>query len=274
MIHFNDILRIAGIDPSGVRLVRHQDQRSKEKSLYEVWRTTPKDFELYQSIQKPRAFGDAKYIASFVVAPLRSIESLFVGLYAITGGDMALARVKDPVRETEVAGAYLYELSHDNRLADYEKKLRVDWGAGTRSWIQRAERQDKRVLAIREEVEVPFPGFENLCISLEDVATLPYEWMLQLQQNKGVYLLVEKTTGKMYVGSATGEGSLLQRWKEYARDGHGGNVELKALRNPSYQMSVLHAVPMEFPDENILQSEQAWKRKLMSMANQHGLNRN
>lgn len=274
MIHFNDILRIADINPAEVRLVRHQDLRSKKKSLFEVWRSTPKDFELYQSIQKPRAFGDAKYIASFVVAPLRSDESLFVGLYAIAGGGLAPAGLKDPVLEKHVVDAYLYELKHDGQLADYEKKLRVDWGAGTRSWIQRAERQDKRVLAIREEVEVPFPGFENLCISLEDVKTLPYEWMLQLKQNKGVYLLVEKTSGKMYVGSATGEGSLLQRWNDYARDGHGGDVELKALKNPSYQMSVLHAVPMQYPDENIRESERAWKRKLMSRANQFGLNGN
>lgn len=90
----------------------------------------------------------------------------------------------------------------------------------------------------------------------------------------GVYLLSEKTTGKMYVGSATGEGSLLQRWNDYANNGHGGNVELKALKNPSYQMSVLHAVPMQYPDENILESEQAWKAKLMSRVHEFGLNGN
>jgi GIY-YIG catalytic domain len=274
MIHFNDILRLEGIDPESVRLVRHQDARAKETSLYEIWRSRRKDFELYQSIQKKGAFGDANYVASFIVPPLRPKESLFVGLFAITGGVVAPERTEDPVSRTDASGKYIYELKHDRRLVEYEQKLRVEWGTGTRQWLQRAERQDKLVLAIREEVEVPFPGFENLCISLEDVDNMPYEWKLQLKQNKGVYLLVEKESGKMYVGSATGEDSLLQRWSDYARDGHGGNVELKKLKNPSYRMSVLHAVPMQYPDQDIRASESMWKKKLMSRTREHGLNGN
>jgi len=42
----------------------------------------------------------------------------------------------------------------------------------------------------------------------------------------GVYLIVDRKTGKQYVGSASGEGGILSRWRSYADTGHGGNKRL------------------------------------------------
>lgn len=48
------------------------------------------------------------------------------------------------------------------RLSDYAGHLIIDWGRGFRSWVQRADRQDKPVLEIRKEVrEQPFPGLPS-----------------------------------------------------------------------------------------------------------------
>jgi hypothetical protein len=50
MITFNAILHSEGIDPRGVRLIRHQDERAKRaraQSLYEIWRSNPRLLERY-----------------------------------------------------------------------------------------------------------------------------------------------------------------------------------------------------------------------------------
>jgi hypothetical protein len=56
-------------------------------------------------------------------------------------------------------------------------------------------------------------------------------WLAALENQKPVYLITDKKTGKLYVGSATAQyGMLLQRWSSYVENGHGGNVELKQLK--------------------------------------------
>ena len=86
---------------------------------------------------------------------------------------------------------------------------------------------DKRV-AITD-----FSGFDQVNV---DYKTLKYivsenitSWKSALSNVKGIYLIVDSLTGKQYVGSACGDDCIWQRWSEYAKDGHGGNIELKKL---------------------------------------------
>jgi integrase len=76
MIMFNDILRLEGLDPETVRLVRHG---STQVSLYEIWRTDPQLLEGYQAIQSRNVFNAGDKLASFVVTPHPRRETLFVG---------------------------------------------------------------------------------------------------------------------------------------------------------------------------------------------------
>ena len=85
-------------------------------------------------------------------------------------------------------------------------------------------------------------------------------------------MLVDKKTGDQYVGSAKGEESPWGRLSEYARTGHGGNVELKHRKDAQYQVGVLQIVDLSLPDHSIEEIENWWKRKLMTR--EHGLNRN
>lgn len=88
-----------------------------------------------------------------------------------------------------------------------------------------------------------------------------------------MYLITDKNNGKLYVGSATGEnGMLLQRWQNYAENGHGGNVELKALIEregfeyikQNFQYSILENYNSKVDDESILTRESWWKETLQS----------
>lgn len=75
-----------------------------------------------------------------------------------------------------------------------------------------------------------FPGFKGVDLSknhLDVVVKNQIEsWRTALSNVAGVYLISDKTSGKLYVGSACGEGGIWQRWSQYAISGHGGNVEL------------------------------------------------
>ena len=274
MINFNDILRNEGIDPANVRLVRHQDDASlrKSKTLFEIWKQEPEKFEVYQSIQSKKKFHSGELLASFVVTPRPSNETLFIGLYSVEGIGTAPEGTRDPVSFRDASGSFLYDLKPDPRLDEYKLRLRIDWGLGARAWVQLATGSEKKIIALRDEENRPFPGFDQLTIGLEDFPTLPGEWVSHLKKNKGIYLIVNRSNGKQYVGSAIGEDSIWQRWSEYFKNGHGGNKKMREELSRDYQLSVLHAVPLMTSDTNIAAMEENWKRKLLSR--QFGLNAN
>ena len=107
---------------------------------------------------------------------------------------------------------------------------------------------------------------------VSEVGGLPETWRAVLSATPGVYVLVDPEDGEQYVGSATGGDGLLGRWVEYARDGHGGNVELRRRGRRDYRIGILEVCGSASTEVDILEREGAWKRKLGSRA--HGLNRN
>jgi len=50
-----------------------------------------------------------------------------------------------------------------------------------------------------------------------------------LKKVTGIYCLTDTFNGKLYIGSATGEDGVAQRWGNYLNSKHGGNVKLKNL---------------------------------------------
>jgi hypothetical protein len=64
----------------------------------------------------------------------------------------------------------------------------------------------------------------------------------------------------------------IQRWRDYAVTGHGGNVALKSRDPSDYQVSILQTVGSAADERAILSLETLWKDKLQSR--EMGLNRN
>ena len=87
-----------------------------------------------------------------------------------------------------------------------------------------------------------------------------------------MYLITDKKTGKLYVGSATGEEMLLQRWSQYAADGHGGNKKLEELVKDegigyvenNFQYSILENYNGRVDDDIVRKRERWWKEVLQS----------
>lgn len=122
-----------------------------------------------------------------------------------------------------------------------------------------------------------FPGYDNVCLSYSQLRTIiergKMDWIAALRSQKAVYLIVDKHTGKQYVGSATSDnGMLLQRWSDYVANGHGGNKELVALIERKgfdyvkqhFQYAILENFNANVHDSLILARESWWKETLQS----------
>lgn len=72
-----------------------------------------------------------------------------------------------------------------------------------------------------------FPGYDRVRLSFRQLEAIinrgKKDWIAALKNQKAVYLITDKNTGKLYVGSATSDSDmLLQRWSNYVSNGHGG----------------------------------------------------
>jgi len=149
---FNSIMTDAGLNLADVRILRHKDNRAIEGlSPYELWRDDRQAFDLYQSVQsfRNRTRLNAPYWASFVAT--LSDRNMFVGIYNVKyKGILARDTVIPSLNTIDKAGSCdEYDLSLDSKLSVHIGKLFIDWGPGFKAWIQRADRQNKKVLEIQ-----------------------------------------------------------------------------------------------------------------------------
>ena len=133
-----------------------------------------------------------------------------------------------------------YKLALQQSFKDFDGKLFIEWGKGARSWVQRADRQDKRVTELRKEFKEPdFPAFcisGSHCQGSTDCQKLG---LPVLQSSRGIYLLTCPKTKEQYVGAAYGAESFWGRWQSYIKTGHGGNVGLKSRYPSDYSPAAL-----------------------------------
>lgn len=276
-IMLNTILTEATLYLADVRLLRHKDKRAtKGRTPYELWRDNRKQFDLYQSIQSidKRKSLKAPIWVSFVVTP--SDETMFVGIYKAKYRGLLEQDTPTPHMDGGVdkAGSCdFYELTLENSLSDLIGKLFIDWGQGERAWIQRAERQNKRITKLLQEFKEPqFPGFLNFIEALSKLDKLPKDWITALRSSRGIYLLTCPKTKEQYVGSASGADGFWGRWQNYVQTGHGGDVALKSRDASDYHVSILEVAGTASTIDDIIKMEVRWKSKLQSR--EMGLNRN
>jgi hypothetical protein len=120
-----------------------------------------------------------------------------------------------------------------------------------------------------------FPGYNNVLMSHTELSLLVSKeepsWKAALSSVGGIYLITDTMVGKLYVGSACGEGGIWQRWRAYAETGHGNNTELRVLLTQqgtkyahNFQYSILEIADLQDSVEEICARECHWKKVLLS----------
>ena len=119
-----------------------------------------------------------------------------------------------------------------------------------------------------------FNGYQNVSLShieLQHIInnTEP-SWKLALSSVKAVYVITDTKTGKLYIGSASGNSQgLWQRWECYAdfKDLTGGNKEFEVLVEKNgknyilnnFKYSIVEIFDTKTNQEYILERENYWK---------------
>lgn len=282
MLTLEHILIPFGFDTSRrTKLVRHQEQGIDVSALHHVGQ-----LEFYQTFQGRAVFANCDQIVSFLGG--NGTHATFVGVYNVLGvnGPRAIKLPKTFLfPKMYVSDVYVYDLVRDERFDTLIDRLVIDWGAGTRSWVQKFRGGEKEVIEVLPRGYVKeFPGFLDFILRFDELKamienpTANREWHRMLGSVAGVYLILDTLTGRQYVGSAYGDGGIIARWAQYARNVHGGNAQLKTLlsERPNAQndlrFSVLQTLSLSLTAREVIAYEQLHKEKLGTRA--HGLNSN
>lgn len=132
-----------------------------------------------------------------------------------------------------------------------------------------------------------FPGYQNVRMSHKEMQQVLLRedpsWKSALSYVKGIYVITDKSNGKLYIGSASGNtDGIWQRWSGYAHLENltGGNKEFNnILLNKGkehiqkyFQYSILEIFDTRTKSEIILERENYWKNVFDTKKN--GMNHN
>jgi hypothetical protein len=230
-------------------------------------------FQAFQSWQHKTSYFNRPFVVSLVQMD-EANQWLFAGAYTVHGhkpsGIGFNFRLEEIPACRELNGRLIAHFVKEGRQCYRVAENYVD---------------DITVSEIRAtKLGIPdFPGFKGLHVTKQVLDAVVKEnhssWRAALKSVGGVYLIADSKSGRFYVGSATGEGGIWQRWCQYSATGHGGNRDLKELlgvhslrRAASLQFSVLEIADTHASIEEIRGRESHWKRVLLTRI--HGLNAN
>lgn len=218
-----------------------------------------------------------------------SVGEIAICLFQLSADTWLLSTIKKVTKELGVTKGVNYE---GVELEEYEPYF----GRVVVKYRKRHQTQVVRVNSVIDDLEVlqilpsvfdgiDFPGYDRVRLSFEQLSQIvnrrTKDWVTALENQKAVYLITDKDSGKQYVGSAYGEnGMLLQRWSNYVSNGHGGNKLLKEIVDDlgmeyvkkNFQYSILENYNARVDRKIIIERESWWKETLGSRA--FGLNAN
>ena len=261
------------------KLIRHALKHDRCKRCFQNG-----FIEEYQRIQKKNFFIGCDYALSFISEPGTSAK--FIGCYKVGIGtpiNASLMPLDFPVPEMFIEDRYFYDLQATDIMADLKNRLIIEWGKAAVSWHQWAN-NEKNVLAIQANPRYAFPSYDKVILSyieLKEIisdSVLYENWHTALSSVYAIYLIVDTSDGKQYVGSAYGNGGLLDRWKCYVDTRHGGNKRMRELicytpdRFEHFQFCIMQILPKTIAPDEVVEIENLYKKKLKSK--EFGLNMN
>lgn len=201
--------------------------------------------KVFTAEQGKDIFSDQSLVLAFV--PLPGSRALLSGAFVNKGridrkvfektqGYSEYAHYRKSIGLNEETSAdYFYDFEVCQELEELFDRLVIDWGGAAISWYQ--NKVDKDISQILAPGFVKsFPGWEEVHLTHQELSAIIQnpdgnpDWAHFLKEHDGIYLILDKSTGLQYVGSATGENAgLWGRWAGYVATGHNGNKLLKEL---------------------------------------------
>lgn len=289
-MELNDLLRLHDVQPAETVVMRHRPREPELRRVF-AWIAAERP-ELYDAFQcshgdaTTRMLLKARWLLSCVGQSAGA--ATFVGLYRITGHstmskaaywrmpehrELRSLGMDGPSRTTQRV-VYFRVDAHDSFYPHWRGRLVLDWPGGERAWVRWSARNRMPVQAIHPESQLVAerPDWEQMVLRWHELQVLPSSWRSALREWRGIYLIVDETDGRTYVGSACGDENLLGRWLSYARTGHGGNRELRGRKPENFRFSILQRLSPDTPRADAIHVETSWKERLATR--EFGLNAN
>lgn len=198
---------------------------------------------------------------------------LFTHVIEITDVNQRLKGEKPLINEEHPNFWYEYKIVND--FEKFYGRTIINYHNDGQRMIRRSEILKELIVTELLSVQLSdrgFPGYSNVNITWRELELIinreNREWMTALKNQKGVYLITDRSNGKQYVGSAYGSEMLWGRWSTYIYNGHGGNTEFKKLKfdyiKENFQYSILEVADSKASDEYIISREGWWKEALLS----------
>jgi len=265
------LLQLQGLSVEKLRLLRHSNT---EIPILKTYSSDIDKFNCYQSFQNPNAFRDSNLIAVF--APLTGYEALFLGTWRVkeyfeklTDQHKGLIDQYDFPQEWKSKSAW-YGLEKETASIEFAERVVIDWGKN-RNWQSTS---DKNIIEIKRALSIDeFSSYSDMALSLEEIKKIVNNqrsnqtWVNALQSVMGIYLIKDRSDGKLYVGSAYGMGGVFQRWADYAQSGHGGNKDLMKRLPQDFEFSILEIINPRASAPEVIALENKWKDRLGTREN-------
>ncbi len=272
------LMRMIGYEPDMMKakLVRH---RSSAYDLPELLRRG--QFDLYQWSQSRHLFN-CDVVFSFL--GVGSHHAKLIGVYDIVAHREEIRPwPKDYLYPQMQKPSHWYDVKRHPAFGDLEDRVVIDWGPSPRCWCQWLT--DRDLVEIRPAgFHSVFPGYMDFVLTYTELCQIVEHpsanasWHDKLSAVGGVYLITDEATGRQYVGSACGKDGILGRWRNYARNGYGGNRLLQELVGTSpnaklnLRYTILRTVSHSISPKEVIELEGLFKQKLGSRV--QGLNIN
>lgn len=196
--------------------------------------------------------------------------------YYIFGG---FYRVKKLI--PEVYDQVGYELTLLNNFIEFRKRLiiKLETPIGRNlynRWFEHIQRDlNPEIYELAPSTKLgSFPGYNNILLTHKELQSIirneAPEWKSVLSNVKGVYSIIDSSTGKIYIGSAYGKTEgIWQRWAQYANVNNltCGNITFEELKHKganyiidNFTYTVLEISDMKTKKEDIIKREEFWKK--------------
>jgi hypothetical protein len=223
----------------------------------------------YQNSQNKDVFKEVDYIVSFIGED--GLLSRFIGVFEIISRKK-ITNNQFEYQMDEIVGSF----------DDLKERVIIKWENAI-SWHQWIN-NDMEVIEIQPGLHFKkFTDYNDFILKfdeLKEIVTRQYgDWKKMLSATKGIYLINDTRSGKLYVGSAYGDDGIWGRWSKYvATNGHGDNKTLKEFiesdptHSSNFHFSILMLLPRTITPEEAIKKENLFKNKLGT--NSFGLNNN
>lgn len=212
---------------------------------------------------------------------------LFAGTYNANGYKSKEARGHNKLPTDKKIFRYIYDLDKRPQSNELDGRLIVHFKRPGRHSYLKCEKWTHllKVAEIRpNKLSIAeFPGYSWAMLTKDHLDIVIKQgvdtWKSALGSVAGIYVIADRSTGKLYVGSATGEGGIWARWCAYSATGHGGNRDLKALLRKQgsdyaryFQYGVLEIADTHASEKDVVARESYWKNLLLSRSHGHNAN--